>query len=358
MSETVQSYAPGSIAAAEFKSGFQARPLPPRGSRIAAPFRAVAQYTIVRAAGRRLLLAIPLLFVVSIFTEILVSLIPGNPGYVLLGNTATAAQVAALDRRLGLTLPLYEQYWHWLHHAVAGNLGTSYYTGQPVVQAIQSHIWVTISLIIGTMSISLILGVALGTISALRGGALGKALDTFALLGFALPGFWIGAELILFFAVKIRLFPATGYVTFNQSPAGWLHSLVLPVAALCFGGIAFLSKQTREAMMDTLGSEYITMARASGVSARSIVWRHALRNCSVRIVTVLGIQAVSLIAGTVIVENVFGLPGLGTLAVAAAGDHDIITIQGIVVIYTLMVVAINLLVDVAYSLLDPRVGVG
>lgn len=328
-----------------------------RTSRAAAALRAVTRLTIVRVAARRLLLAIPLLFVVSVLTEILVSLIPGNPGYILLGNVATPAQVAALDRRLGLTRPLYDQYWHWLRGALTGNFGTSNYTGEPVIQAIQSRMSVTISLMVGTMLISLIVGVALGAISAVRGGALAKALDTFALLGFALPGFWIGAELILVFAVKIRLFPATGYVPFAQSPAGWLKSLVLPVAALSFGGIAFIAKQTREAMMDTLGSEYITMARASGVSSTSIVWRHALKNCSVRVITVLGIEAVYLISGTVIIENVFGLPGLGTLAATAAGNHDIIMMQGVVVVYTLMVVAINLIVDVAYSLLDPRVGV-
>jgi len=355
LSETVRNYVTEPVSAGPDRGG-QTRPRSSWG-RAAAPFRAFARLTIVRVATRRLLLAIPLLFVVSILTEILVSLIPGNPGYVLLGSTATPSQVAALDQRLGLTLPLYEQYWHWLRSALTGNLGTSFYTGQPVLQAIQSSIWVTISLMVGTLVISLTAGVALGVISAVRGGVLARFLDAFALLGFALPGFWIGAELIRIFAVKLRLFPAVGYVSFGQSPAQWLHSLFLPVVALAFGGIAFFAKQTREAMLDALGSEYITMARASGVSARAIVWRHALKNCLVRVVTVLGIEAVFLISGTVIIEFVFGLPGLGSLAATAAGNHDIIMMQGVVVVYTLMVVAINLIVDVAYSLLDPRVGV-
>jgi peptide/nickel transport system permease protein len=176
-----------------------------------------------------------------------------------------------------------------------------------------------------------------------------------ALVGFSLPAFWVGAELIVIFAVWRNWFPATGYVSLTASPAGWLHSLVLPVISLSLYGIAATAKQTRESMLDVLGSEYIRMARANGLSSRSIVLRHALRNASMRVVTVLGLQAVGLLGGTVLVENVFALPGLGSLMVTAATEHDLPVVAGMVVYFTLIVVVINLLVDLAYLWLNPRV---
>jgi peptide/nickel transport system permease protein len=157
------------------------------------------------------------------------------------------------------------------------------------------------------------------------------------------------------FAVWRSWFPATGYVSITDSPIGWLHSLVLPVIALSLYGIASLAKQTREAMLDVLASEYIRMARANGISSRSVVFRHALRNASLRVVTVIGLLAVSLIGGTVLVENVFALPGLGSMMVTAATQHDLPVVAGMVVFFTLVVVAINLVVDLAYVWLNPRV---
>jgi peptide/nickel transport system permease protein len=254
-----------------------------------------------------------------------------------------------------LDLPLYEQYWQWLTHAVRGDLGSSLFTGESVTDAIQSRLPVTLSLMFGALLVSLVVGVALGVFSAMRGGVLGRIVDGFALVGFALPAFWVGAMLVVVFAVALRWLPATGYVALADSPTDWLASLVLPVVSLALGSIAALAKQTREAMLDVLSSEYIRMARANGIRNRSIVLVHALKNASVRVITVLGVQAVGLLGGTVVVENVFALPGLGSLAVNSTVQHDLPVVQGTVVYFTVLVVVINLIVDIAYTWLNPKV---
>jgi peptide/nickel transport system permease protein len=194
-------------------------------------------------------------------------------------------------------------------------------------------------------------------ISAVYGGVLGRAIDVFALVGFALPAFWVGAELIALFAVRWKLLPATGYVPVTQSVTGWLRSIALPIAALALGGIAAVAKQTREAMLDTLSSEYVRMARANGIGPCSIILRHALKNASVRALTVLGVQAVVLLGGTVLIENVFALPGLGSLVVSAATGHDLPVVQGVAIYFTGLVVVINLTIDLAYTALNPKVRV-
>lgn len=311
---------------------------------------------LVRVVGRRLVMAVPLLFAVSVLTFILVALAPGDATQAILGAEASPDAYARLRAELGLDLPLYQQYWEWLKDAIHGDLGMSLFSGESVTHAISNRLPVTVALMAGSLLVSLVIGVSLGVLSAVRGGRLARTVDAFALIGFAVPAFWLGAELIVLFAVKLSWFPATGYVPFAQSSAGWLQSLTLPVIALAFGGIAALAKQTREAMLDTLSSEYITMAWANGVPARSVILHHALKNASIRVVTILGLQAVSLLGGTVVVENVFALPGLGSLAASATSRNDIPVIQGIVLYYTVMVIVVNLVIDIAYSWLNPRVG--
>jgi peptide/nickel transport system permease protein len=315
----------------------------------------LARHPVLRVVARRILMAVPLLFVVSVLSFLLVSLTPGNATYAILGSNATQAEYRALRHALGLNLPLWDQYWQWLRHTVTGNLGASVVSGQPVSQAISERLPVTLSLIVGALLVSVVVGVGLGVFSALRGRLLGRLVDALALVGFALPAFWLGAELIVVFAVKLGWFPATGYVSFAASPADWLRALVLPVAALSLYGVAATAKQTREAMLDVLGSEYIRMARANGIPARSIVFRHALKNASMRVVTVLGVQAVGLLGGTVLAETVFALPGLGSLIVTAAQDHDLPVVQGVALTFTIIVVLINLAIDLAYAGLNPKV---
>jgi peptide/nickel transport system permease protein len=296
-----------------------------------------------------------LLFVVSALSFVLVSVTPGDAAREILGADAPPDAYPKLRHALGLDQPLYQQYWHWLKNALHGDLGTSLFTGEPVTREISARLPVTLSLITGALLISVLVGVGLGVFSAVRGGAAGRLVDACALGGFALPSFWVGAIFIEVFAVRLHWFPAIGYVPLEQSPQKWLLSLVLPVAALALHGVAGIARQTREAMLDALGSEYVRMASANGVSRPSILFRHALKNAGMLVLTVLGLLAVGLLGGTVLVESVFAMPGLGSLAVNASLAHDLPVVQGIVVTFTLIVVLINLLIDVAYTWLNPRV---
>lgn len=324
---------------------------------LAPALRRLARHPVARVVGRRLLLAVPLLLVVSASSFLLLSLTPGDAANQILGPHATAEQYASLRRALGLDLPVQEQYLHWLRHALTGDLGASVITGETVTRAIGERLAPTLSLIVGSLLVSVLVGVGLGLFSAIRGGRAGRLADALALAGYSVPAFWIGAELIVLFAVKLTWFPATGYVPVSHSPVDWLRSLVLPVAALSLYGIAAVARQTREAMLDVLASEHIRMARANGLPARSILFRHALRNASVPVVTVLGVVAVGLLGGTIFVENVFALPGLGVLVVNASLQGDLPVVQGVAVFFTLVVIVVNLAIDLAYTWLNPRVRV-
>jgi len=311
---------------------------------------------LVRLTLRRLITAVALLFVVTALTFVLVSLTPGDAAREILGLNASPSEYDRFRHQLGLDLPIYEQYWNWLSRALTGDLGKSLY-GPDVAASIAERLPVTIWLVFGALLVSLILGVSLGSLSAIRRGILGRVVDAFALAGFAFPAFWLGVLLIMLFAVKLRWFPATGYVPLAQSPGEWFLSLVLPVAALSVGGVAAVAKQSREAMLDVLDSEYVRMARANGTSASSVFFRHALKSTSIRVVTVLGVQAIGLLGGTVVIESVFALPGAGSLAVTASIRHDLPMVLGIVVYFTMIVVLINLVIDLSYTWLNPKVRV-
>lgn len=310
---------------------------------------------LIRFVTRRVLTTVPLLFVVSGLSFLLVSLTPGDATRRILGAEASPETYRQLRHEMGLDLPVYEQYARWLGGALTGDLGGSLYTGESVNHAIGARLPVTLSLIVGALVATAVIGIALGMLSAIRGGVLGRVVDALALVGFAIPAFWAGAVLIVLFAVKLQWFPPTGYVAVGESPRLWAQALVLPVAALALHGVAAVAKQTRESMLNVLGSEYIRMAWASGLTPRSIFMRHALKNAATRAVTVVGLQAVGLLSGTVVVEAVFALPGLGSLAVNASLQHDLPLIQGIVVYFTLIIVAINLITDLSYVWLNPKV---
>jgi peptide/nickel transport system permease protein len=322
-----------------------------RRNGLLAPFNHPLTQTVVR----RLMLATPLLFVVSALTFVLTSFIPGNPAVAILGPEQTQATYDKLISQLGLDLPVYEQYWRWISQAVSGNLGASFFSGEPVTQIITERLSVTLSLVSGSILVISIVGVGLGVFSAVRGGAAGRVVDAFSLIGFSLPGYWLGAVLIGFFAVSLGWLPSVGYVSFAESPSSWARSLVLPVAALAVNGVAVVARQTREAMLDALASEHIRMAWATGIPARDIYFRLALKNASMPVITIIGIQVVGLLLGTVFVEQVFALPGLGSALASAALQGDLPVVQGITVFFTLVIVGVNLFVDLSYAALNPRV---
>ncbi|MHC9043286.1 ABC transporter permease [Microbacterium saperdae] len=305
--------------------------------------------------GRRLALSIPLLFVVSIITFVIQSFLPGDLARSVLGVSATPEQYEAFREALHLDEPVLAQYGIYLSGIFRGDFGTSIYTGQPVLQTIAQRLPVSLSLIISSTIVAAVIGVFLGVLSATRGRILRRVVDVGSLVGGALPNFWLGLVLSLIFAGALGWFPSTGYIDFSVSPGLWAWSLVLPVAALSVGAVGIVAKVTRDQMLTTMQQNFVRTLRAAGVGTGSIVWKHSLRSSGVSILTVLGIVFIASLSGTVLVENVFVLPGLGSLAVAATARHDIPTIQGIALVFTVIVIIVNLLIDLAYGLINPKV---
>jgi peptide/nickel transport system permease protein len=307
--------------------------------------------------GRRLALSLPLLVIVPTVTFLLAALIPGDIARTILGADATQAQYLQLRQSLGLNEPLLTRYFTWLGNALHGNLGTSLFWQQPVSSLLDSRLQVTLSLVIGSTALATAVGVVFGVVAALRAGVVGKIVDAIAMVGLAIPNFFLGLLLVTWFAVTLRAFPATGFVPFSQSPGEWLRSIVLPVITLAVPGIAVIAKQTRDAMLEVLDRPFIRTLRAAGVPGRSVIGKHALRNAAIPVVTVTGLIFIASLSGTVLVETVFALPGLGGLVVQATSQHDLPLIQGVAVYFTIAVICVNLLVDLTYCWLDPRVRV-
>jgi peptide/nickel transport system permease protein len=297
---------------------------------------------------------VPLLVVISALSFVLLALTPGDQAREILGPTASPILVAQLRHSLGLDTPVYQQYWRWLDNAMHGNLGMSLFTGDQVTYIIRQRLPTTLSLVVASLMVMILFGVTIGAFSAIRGGWAALAVDAFAVIGFAVPTFWIGPVLIELLAVKLGWVPATGYVPLTESPVDWLRSLLLPVATLSLGGVAVVAKNTREAMLDVLASEHVRLAVANGLN-RSVLLIYILRNTAIRIVTIFALMAVSLLGGTVIVEQIFALPGLGSALVNATLEHDLPIVQGIAVYFTMAIVLINLATDLLYRVLDPRV---
>jgi peptide/nickel transport system permease protein len=310
---------------------------------------------VLKSLIHRLVLSAPVVFVATALSYVLVALVPGDSARAILGPLATPDQITALRDQLGLNRSVFGQYGDWLGGAVHGDLGTSLFTGETVTRSLSQHLSVTLSLLVLGTIVSTLLGVTLGVLGAVRGGLAGRVVDALALIGLAVPNFWLALLLIATFAVSLHGFPATGYVPFTDSPLEWARSLVLPVVSLSLGSSTIVAKQTRDAMRAVLEQDFVRTLVANGFPLRSIVLRHGLRNAGIPVVTVVGVVFVNLIGGTLLVEQVFAMPGLGTLAVAATTQHDLPMIQGVVLAFTLTVVAINLLVDLTYRILDPRV---
>lgn len=309
---------------------------------------------MLRLIAHRLVVSVALVFVVSLAAFLLQSAAPGDLARAILGQNFSAPAYEQLRHQLGLDQPVLTQYGQWLRDALHGDLGTSPISGLSVADEIAGRLPVTLSLIGCATAVTAFVGVTLGVVSAVHGGRIGRVVDVLSLIGYALPSFWFALTMVTLFAVTVQLLPATGYVSLGTSPAGWARSLVLPVATLALPGIAVFAKQTRDAMLDALSRDYVTALRAHGVPEVSVVLRHALRNAAIPVVTLVGLTFIGLLSGTVFVESVFAMPGLGGLAVQATSLHDIRMIQGVVVVFTVIVVVVNLVVDLAYGWLNPK----
>lgn len=308
-----------------------------------------------RLAGRWLLTAVALVVSVSFLTFVLVDLVPGDAARAVLGVNASEEQYQQLRESMGLDRPLLERYGNWAWAALHGDFGHSLTNGAAVAGQLTTRLSVTVILVFASLLVVAVVGVSLGVAAGLRSGVSGRIVDVFALLGLAVPAFWFAYVLVFLLAIRLPMFPATGYIPFGSDPGAWALSLVLPVATLGLTSCAPIAKQTRDGIRTELDKDYVYALRVRGVSERSVVWRHVLRNAAAPVVTILGLVFIGLLSGTVLVETVFVLPGLGGQAVQATMAGDLPLIQAIAVTFTVLVVVVNLLVEVAFVVLNPRV---
>jgi peptide/nickel transport system permease protein len=296
------------------------------------------------------------LLLISVVTFVVVQVAPGDPAQLILGTEAPPEALADLRAQLGLDRPLPLQYLSWLSGVLRGDLGVSLRHGRPVTELIAERLPVTLSLAILSLALAVLLAVPLGVLAAVRQhSALDYGVLVFAQAGLALPSFWIGILLILLFALSLRWLPSGGYVPWGENPLGALRSLAMPVLALGLPVAGVLARLVRASMLEELARDHIRTARAKGLSEQQVIVRHVLRNALIPTVTLLGLQLGFLLGGSIVIEQVFALPGLGRLVLFAINNRDLPLIQGLVLFIAVLVVGINFLVDIAYTWLDPRI---
>jgi peptide/nickel transport system permease protein len=309
--------------------------------------------------ARRLAAMVPLLVLITFLVFALVLLIPGDPARTLAGGSkASPADVQAIRHQLHLDQPFLAQYWRWLTHAVRGDLGTSLFQHQKVVTGIRQRLPLTVSLALGGFILSILLGMPLGVLAGTRPGTVpDRSATVGSSVAIAMPDFWLAIILVVIFAVKTHLLPALGYVGLAKSPVQWFKHLLLPWIALGLGGSATLARQVRGSLIDTLDQDYIRTARAMGLPERQVIGRLALKNALTPAMTILGIQFAYLLGGTVIIEQIFAVHGLGEYILQAIDGRDLPIIQGVVLLTALVFVVVNLFVDIGYGVLNPKVRV-
>jgi peptide/nickel transport system permease protein len=316
---------------------------------------------MLRFLTRRLLLGLLVLWIVSVAVFVLFFVTPHDPARLIAGRLATPQTVALVNHRLGLDRPLVDEYGGFVWRALHGDLGYSYYSSAPVRQLLASRLPVTASLALGAAVLWLVVGVGVGVAAARRPRSLvDRAGTLFVLTGLSMPTFLVGLLLLYFLFFRLHLagidlFPAGGYVPLTQDPAGWAQHLLLPWITLAVVIAATYSRLTRSSLLEVLGQDYIRTARSKGLSEPRVVYRHGLRSALTPVVTQLGIDLGGLLGGVIVTEEVFGLPGLGQLAWQSVTNQDLPVIIGTVLVASLFIVLANILVDLSYALLDPRV---
>ncbi|MFF5255933.1 ABC transporter permease [Streptomyces leeuwenhoekii] len=309
---------------------------------------------MLKFIARRIAAGALLLVVISFLSYLLLSVPGTDVGRQLLGQGADQAAVDAKNTSLGLDRPVLTQYADWLARAVRGDLGTSWFTSEDVGTAVAGRLPVTASLMLGVTLVTTVVSFLLGVWAGVRRGAVDRLVQVLGVVGYALPGFLVTLVLVLVFAVRLNWFPAIGYTPFTESPGGWLSTITLPVLSLSVASVAGVCQQVRGAVIDVLRQDYVRTLRARGLPASRIVFRHVLRNASAPALAVLGMQFVGLLGGAVLVEQIFGLPGIGSMTVTYTARGDIPVIMALVMLTVVGVVLINLLVDIMIGWLDPK----
>lgn len=312
--------------------------------------------TVLRYVLKRLLLTLPTLLVVAVLVFGVVRLIPGDPAQVMLGEAADAEALAALRREMGLDLPVWAQFAAWLGQVLRGDLGTSIITGEPVGALVVDRFGVTATIVLAAIALATLLAVGLGLVAgAYRNRPLDRAVTGFASVSMAIPSFWLGLMLILVFGVQLQWLPVIGYVPLSDGLAAGLPYIVLPVVTLALVECGVLIRMMRASAIDVLGLDYVTHARAKGLSEPRVLLRHVLPNAFAPTMTLVGLTLGHLLGGAVIVETVFTLPGLGRLVVDAVLARDYPVVQGCLLFTASIYVFVNLATDLLYPLFDPRV---
>lgn len=314
---------------------------------------------MLKYIGKRILSLIPVMFVVSVVVFLVTYLIPGGPATALLGLEASSDQIAALNAELGFDRPFLVQYADWFMDVLHGDWGRSYFLQQSVLEAIAEYFGPTISLAILAQIIALILSVPLGIIAAYkRGTAVDVTAVTASLLGTAIPGFLLSMFLMLFFGVYHHWFPVSGYVGLEQGLLEHLRYLFVPALSLGIVQAAYITRMTRSSLLEVLYKNFIRTARAKGLKEKKVILTYALKNAAPAILTAVGQSFGSLVTGTIVTETLFNIPGIGMLTMGAINRRDIFLIQGVVLFVTLVYVLVNLVVDILYGFVDPRLQPG
>ena len=305
---------------------------------------------------RRLLSTLLVMGLVGVFIFLLLHLSPGDPAAIIAGDNATPTQIEAIRTSLGLNDPLHLQFGRWAVRVLSGDLGISIFSNVPVATLIAQRVWPTLSLAFTTIVLAVLLAVAAGVLAAWKAGSfLDRLVMILSVVGFSVPVFVVGYLLIYVFAITLRWLPVQGYTPLAEGLWPWARHLILPSLALGLAYVALIARITRTAMLDVLAEDYMRTARAKGVATGPMLFKHALKSAGVPIVTVVGIGIALLIGGVVITETVFNLPGIGRLVVDAISKRDYPIIQGVILLFSGVYVIINLLVDLSYTLLDPRI---
>lgn len=314
---------------------------------------------MVRLIARRLAALIPLLLVVSVGVFMLIALVPGDPAVTLAGGTgASPTAIASIRAQLHLSDPLVVQYLHWLEAALHLNFGKSFATGNSVTHDVLVRLPATLSLVCAAAVVAVIVGVPLGVLAGLRpGGLIDRLARLAATAGVSIPGFWLALLLISLFAVRLHWLPVSGYTPITVSFGEWCRSIVLPAASLGLGAAATIARQLRRSLIDVMSSNYVRTAWAKGAGPVRVVGVHALKNAAIPAVTVFGLYVGSLLGGTVVVEQIFSVPGVGNYMLQGIVNHDLPAVQGVTLVFVMFQLGIGLLVDISYGYLNPRVRV-
>ena len=305
---------------------------------------------------RRLAATVPVMFVVAVLVFLMLRLTPTDPAAIIAGDSATSDEIAQVRTRLGLDQPIHLQFFIWIGRLLQGDFGESFFFKKTVASLIADRLEPTLALCILTIILAVLIAVPLGVLAAYRQGSLvDRMVMGFSVMGFSVPAFVTGYALIYLFAIKLNWFPVQGYQRIADGFGGFLYRLLLPALTLSVIYVALIARMTRTSMLEVLSEDYIRTARAKGQVERKVLFRHALRNAAVPIVTVIGLGVAILIGGVVVTESVFTLPGLGRLTVDAVLARDYPTIQAVILLFSLVYVMINLAVDLLYTVLDPRI---